>query len=162
MAGENINILQRRSIRLKGYDYSQAGAYFITVCTQNHEHLFGEISDAEMMINAWGNIVQECWYDLPNHYPGLELDIFVVMPNHMHGIIVLANARAGFNRSAAEIRAFRQPAPTKFAISKLHGLPEIVRALKTFSARRINLIRGTTGAPFWQRSYYEHIIRNEN
>ena len=69
-----------------------------------------------MMINAWGNIVQECWYDLPNHYPGLELDIFVVMPKHMHGIIVLADERAGLNRSAAKIRAFRQPAPTKFAI----------------------------------------------
>jgi len=81
MTGENINIPRRRSIRLKGYDYSQAGAYFITVCTQSHEHLLGEISDEEMWINAWGNIVQECWYDLPNHYPGLELDIFVVMPN---------------------------------------------------------------------------------
>ena len=79
MAGEKINIPQRRSIRLKDYDYSQAGAYFITVCTQNHEHLLGEISDAEMLINAWGNIVQECWYDLPNHYHGLELDIFVVI-----------------------------------------------------------------------------------
>jgi len=155
MAGENINIPQRRSIRLKGYDYSKAGTYFITVCTQNYEHLLGEISDAEMLINAYGNIVQECWYDLPNHYPGLELDIFVVMPNHIHGIIVLADERAGL-----------KPAPTKFttksAISKPHGLPEIVRAFKTFSARCINRIRGTTGAPFWQRSYYEHIIRNEN
>jgi len=155
MAGEKINIPQRRSIRLKDYDYSQAGAYFITVCTQNHEHLLGEISDAEMLINAWGNIVQECWYDLPNHYHGLELDIFVVMPNHMHGIIVLSDERAGL-----------KPAPTEFvtklAISKQHGLPEIVRAFKTFSARRINRIRGTPGATFWQRSYYEHIIRNEN
>ena len=96
MAGENINIPQRRSIRLKGYDYSQAGAYFITVCTRKKEHLLGKISDAEMLINAWGNIVQECWYDLRNHYPGLELDIFVVMPNHIHGIIVFVDERAGF------------------------------------------------------------------
>ena len=67
-----------------------------------------------MLINACGNIVQECWYDLPNHYPGLELDIFVVMHSHMHGIIVLADERAGL-----------KPAPTKFALSKPHGLPEI-------------------------------------
>ena len=66
------------------------------------------ISDAEMLINAWGNIEQEYWYDLPNHYTGLELDIFVVMHNHMHGIVVLADERAGF-----------KPAPTKYAISKL-------------------------------------------
>ena len=65
-------------------------------------------------MNSWGNIVQECWYDLPNHYPGLELDIFMVMPNtnHMHGIIVLAYERAGLSRSVAKTRAFRQPAPT--------------------------------------------------
>ena len=119
-----------------------------------------------MLINAWGNIVQECWYDLPSHYPGLELDILMVIPNHMHVIIVLADERAGLSRSVAKTRAFRQPAPTgfstEFAISKLHGLPEIVRAFKTFSARRINRIRRTPGVSFWQRSYYEHIIRNEN
>ena len=72
-----------------------------------------------MLINAWGNTVQECWYDLPNHYPGLELDIFVVMPDHMHGIIVLAYTRAGLSRSVAKTRAFRQPAPTK--IDKIKG-----------------------------------------
>ncbi len=124
------------------------------------------IPDAEMMINAWSNIVQECWYDLPNHYPGLELDIFVVMPNYMHVIIVLVDERAGCRKARIFAALRLKPAPTefatKFAISKLHGLPEIVRAFKTFSARRINRIRGTTGAPFWQRSYYEHIIRNEN
>ena len=75
-----------------------------------------------MLINAWGNIVQEYWYDLPNHYLGLELDIFVVMPNHMHGIIVLADERAGLNQSAAKIRAFRQPAPTNsFSINKIRN-----------------------------------------
>jgi len=76
-----------------------------------------------MLMNAWGNIVQECWYDLPNHYPGLELDIFMVMPNtnHMHGIIVLADERAGLKPAPTEFA-------TKFAITKLHGLREIVRA----------------------------------
>ncbi|HUU27272.1 MAG TPA: transposase [archaeon] len=146
MAGDKTNLYHRRSIRLKGYDYSQPGAYFITVCTQNHECLLGKIVKTEMLINAWGDVVQECWYDLPNHYAGLELDISVVMPNHVHGIIVLADSRR---------RAGLKPAPTP-------GLPEIVRAFKTFSARRINRIRSTAGAPFWQRGYYEHVIRNEN
>jgi len=111
MTGENINIPQRRSIRLKGYDYSQAGAYFITVCTQNHERLLGKISDAEMLISAWGNIVQECLYDLPNHYPCVGLDIFVVMPNHIHGIVVLSDERAGFKPAPKELA-------TEFAITK--------------------------------------------
>jgi len=77
------------------------------------------ISDAEMLINAWGNIEQEYWYDLPNHYTGLELDIFVVMHNHMHGIVVLADERAGCRKARIFAALRLKPAPTKYAISKL-------------------------------------------
>ena len=77
----------RKPNRLKGYDYSQAGAYFITICTQNREYLFGEINNGLMSVNEYGGIVWECWYDLPHHYAHVQLDIFVVMPNHVHGII---------------------------------------------------------------------------
>ncbi len=137
----------RRSIRLKEYDYSQPGAYFITICTKNRECLFGEIVDGGMELNDLCKIVVECWEDLPNHYPYIELDTFVIMPNHIHGIIVRYD----------DVGAGLKPAPTK----KRHGLHEIIRALKTFSSRRINLIRNTVGTPVWQRNYYEHIIRNE-
>ncbi len=143
----------RRSTRLRSYDYSQAGSYFVTICAQNRECLFGNVTDGEMHLNAAGAIVQTVWDDLPNHYPNVELDRFVVMPNHVHGIIVIVGA--GLKP------ALTKPAPTKPAPTK-HGLPEIVRALKTFSARRINEMRNTPGVPIWQRNYYEHIIRNDD
>lgn len=161
----NPDIHHRQSIRLKGYDYSKAGAYFITVCTQNRACLFGEIKNREMALNDAGWVVQAVWDNLPNHYPHIALDECIVMPNHMHGIIVIVGAGL-------------KPAPTMHpdgvdldnglgldngaGAIKWHGLPEIVRALKTFSARRINQRRQAPGAKLWQRNYYEHIIRNEN
>lgn len=137
----------RRPIRLQGYDYSRAGAYFVTVCTHDRLCLFGEIADRRMALNDAGRMVQQVWDDLPNHYSHVELDECVVMPNHVHGIVVIVGA--GF-----------KPAPTK--PTKRHGLPEIVRALKAFSARRINEMRGMPGGKIWQRGYYEHIIRNDD
>jgi len=164
----------RRSIPLEGYDYAQGGAYFVTVCAQAHLCLFGEIIAGEMRLNDWGRIVADTWRDLADHYPYVLLDAFVVMPNHVHGIIVLTDpVGAGFKPaptdSAADdwtpagfvptdaAGAGLKPAPTR----KRHGLAEIVRAFKTFSARRINQRRGLRGAPLWQRNYYEHIIRND-
>ena len=80
----------RRSIRLKGYDYTRPGAYFITVCTKDRASLFGQVVDDEMRLNELGKIVCNTWNDLPNHVSHIELDAFVVMPNHVHGIIVIA------------------------------------------------------------------------
>jgi len=137
----------RRSIRLKGYDYSRSGAYFVTICAQNRVCLFGEIVNGEMTLNDAGLMVKTVWFNLPNHYPNVGLDQYVIMPNHFHGIIELSN----------NVGAGLKPAPTK-----RHGLPEIVRGFKTFSSRRINKIHHTPGVKLWQRNYYEHIIRNEN
>jgi hypothetical protein len=81
----------RRSIRLRGYDYSQAGAYFITICTQDRACLFGEIVDGEMRPNAAGRMVKQCWQEIPAHFSHVELDEFVVMPNHVHGILIITN-----------------------------------------------------------------------
>ncbi len=145
----------RHSIRLQGYDYSQAGAYFVTVCALNRECLFGEIVDEEMELSEFGRVVQSCWDDLPRHYANAELDEFVIMPNHVHGIIVL---RAGIDDDADPVRAGLRPAPT----TTRRSLFEIVRAFKSFSARRINELRDTQGTPVWQRNYFEHIIRNED
>jgi putative transposase len=145
------NVHHRRSIRLKEYDYSEAGAYFVTICTHNREYIFGDIMDCEMKLNEFGQIIMDCWNNLPNHYQHLILDISIIMPNHFHGIIIITNVN--------NVGAGLKPAPT---IKKRHGLSEIVRAFKTFSSRRINQIRNTHGVPVWQRNYYEHIIRNEN
>ena len=139
----------RKQIRLPTYNYSQPGMYFLTACTFTRKHLFGEVTSGVMHLNENGRICEQCWIDLPNHYEGIELDAFVVMPNHVHGIVAIAASPTG--------RAGLKPAPTWRP-----GLPEIVRALKTFSARRINEVRHATGAPVWQRGYYEHIVRDES
>ena len=117
-----------------------------------------------MVLNSTGRVVENVWNELPEHYQHVELDAFVIMPNHVHGIIVLttdATVGAGLKpvgKIESTVGAGLKPAPTK----KRHALPEIVRALKTFSSRRINEIRNTPGVKLWQRNYYEHIIRNEN
>ncbi|MGB5071122.1 MAG: hypothetical protein WBO28_09230, partial [Flavobacteriales bacterium] len=79
----------RRSIRLKGYDYTLAGAYYVTVCTEGRLHQFGEVKDDEMVVNAFGAVVQRCWDAIPEHMPMAVLDEFIVMPNHVHGILVI-------------------------------------------------------------------------
>ena len=161
----------RRSIRLQRYDYSQAGAYFITICTWQRQCLFGEIINGEMQLSPWGEIVNLHWQNLPKYHRHLELDEFVIMPNHLHGIIVLINHNSVQNSvgaGLADISGKKQttsqqnaPSPMLQQQNKSKNLPEILRGFKTFSARRINQLRRTFGVPVWQRNYYEHIIRNE-
>ena len=85
----------RRSIRLRDYDYSQAGVYFITLCTQNRKCLFGEISDGQMVLNDAGRVADKCWCDIPVHFPRVELDEWVIMPNHVHGILFIVDITVG-------------------------------------------------------------------
>ncbi len=134
--------------------------------------LFGEVVDGAVVLNRNGHIVRDAWFDLVNHYRHVELGAFVIMPNHVHGIIVLIDDGRGGSPALGkthlpndlhtdkdilpinQTRPYVKPKPR-------HGLPEIVRAFKSFSARRINRLRRTDGIPVWQRNYYEHIIRNE-
>ena len=139
----NPKLHHRRSIRLKEWDYSRPGGYFVTICTNRREAMFGEVRGKKMRLNRYGRIVQQSWKDLPAHYHNTHLDEFIIMPNHVHGIIVVTENTAVGNAMN------RRP------------LSEIIRALKSFSARRINALRGITGVPVWQRNYYEHIIRTE-
>ena len=139
----------RRSIRLKGYDYSQPGAYFITICTQDRACLFGDVMGGEMRLNEYGHIVWRCLEEIPLHFPHAELDAFVVMPNHVHGIVILTVQNGVFGK----MEQFGKPVPG--------SIPTIVRSFKSATTRHINALRGTPGAPVWQRNYYEHIIRNE-
>jgi putative transposase len=88
----NSSIHHRRSIRLKGYDYSQAGLYFITICVQDRKCLFGKIANDEMILNNAGTIANECWLEIPKHFPNAVLHEHIVMPNHVHGIIELIQA----------------------------------------------------------------------
>jgi REP element-mobilizing transposase RayT len=140
-------IHHRRSIRLQGYDYSQAGAYFVTIATWQREMLFGETVDGDMQLNDFGKIVSEKWQWLETQYEYVELGAWVVRPNHFHGILLIHDRGRGGSR----------PAPTP-PIKPLGGL---IGAFKTVSTKQINLLRDTEGQVVWQRNYYEHIIRNE-
>ena len=165
---------RRRSIRLKGYDYAQAGAYFVTLCTQDRLCLFGEVVDGEMRLNAWGEIARQCWADIPSHFPRVELDTFVIMPNHMHGIIILMKDTMVGARHAVPQRdtahqrhVVPQPQPPYIGQRERFGQPvagslaTIMRSYKSAVTKRLNALRGTAGTPVWQRNYYEHIIRND-
>jgi REP element-mobilizing transposase RayT len=154
----------RQSIRIPGYDYSEPGSYYVTICAHQRERLFGTIRDGGMVLNDYGRIVQFTWNDLINHNDSIELGDFVIMPDHIHGIITICDS-VSVGADPDMVGAGSEPAPTKPAPTtkpngKHHGLPEIVRQLKTFSAKRINAIRNTPGTPVWQRNYYEHIIRD--
>jgi len=146
------DIKQRRSIRLNDYDYSQEGAYFVTICTHRHKFLFGKIVDSAIQLNRLGNVVNKCWLEIPHHFPNAEVDAFVIMPNHIHGIVsIVDNCRGTACRAPTE--KFGRPAP--------NSLPTIIRSFKSAVTKRINSLRQTPGARLWQRNYYEHVIRNE-
>lgn len=151
----------RRNIRLQGYDYSSEGLYFVTICVQNRLCLFGKIVEDEMILNDAGRIVNDTWHDLPNHNPNIELDAWCIMPNHVHGIIIIKNIEyVGVDSKSTQNNDWTdlESVPTR----KHHGLPEIIRQFKSFSTRRINKLQYTAGSIVWQRNYYEHIIRNNN
>lgn len=141
----------RHSIRLKGYDYSSCGAYFVTICTQNRELLFGDIVDGKMILNKIGKIVESVWESLPQHHP-IELDQSQIMPNHIHGIIVIRNRR-GFARKTPTMGLFGHVASGSLSC--------VIRAFKSEITKQIRIIMENPQFPVWQRNYYEHIIRNE-
>lgn len=133
-------------MRLKAYDYRSAGAYFVTFCTDRKRHLLGRIADGQSELNEFGLAVESQWNGLAERFDGVLLDSFVVMPNHVHGLIVLQdNVGSGLNPT------LQRP-----------SLPKVMWALKTFSARDINELRGTPKATVWQPKYYEHIVRSED
>lgn len=134
--------LGRPSLRLPTYNYAQPGGYFVTICTQDRRSLFGHVTDNEMHPNAPGHMVAEVWEALPHRFPHISLDVSVVMPNHMHGIVLINEERPG------------------------QGLGQIIGAFKSLSTNRyITGVRQLGWPPFtkriWQDNYFEHIIRND-
>lgn len=144
----------RRSIRLKGYDYSSPGAYFVTICTHRQEPLFGEVGDGEMVLSKFGQIAHDEWLASPNIRREIELDAFVVMPNHIHGIVWIVVGATGRSplHGQSPLRP-RGPAPK--------SLGAFVAGYKSAVTKRINQRRDTPGHPVWQRNYWEHIVRTE-
>ena len=149
----------RRSIRLKGYDYSSTGAYFITLCTFQRQCLFGQIIDGVMQLNDLGTIVAEEWRQSSTIRQEVDFDQWVIMPNHLHGIVLInATDPVGANRVGAHRRA---PLQMGVAHRKPRSLSSFVAGFKSATTKRLNTLRNTAGTPVWQRNYYEHIIRNE-
>ncbi len=145
-------IHRRRSIRLKGYDYSRVGAYFLTICTRNRESIFGDVIGGEMVLNDDGIIVADEWRKSGVMRNEIELDEWVVMPNHFHGILIVNDGR-GTARRAPTLERFGRPVSG--------SVPTIVRSFKSAVTKRINELNQTPGAKLWQRNYYEHVIRND-
>lgn len=138
----------RRSIRLPYHDYASAGVYYVTICTAQRQCILGEIVDDTVMLSTVGCVVDECWQWLAQQYPYIELDEYVVMPNHLHGILVISDNRRGGSRTA----------PT----TDNKSLGRLVGAFKTVSTKRVNILRHAPGAQLWQRNDYEHIVRDED
>jgi REP element-mobilizing transposase RayT len=169
----------RQSIRLRGYDYSWPGAYFITICSDNKQFLFGDIAEGQMHRNRYGEIVQEEWFRSATIRKEIELDAWMVMPNHVHGIVIITPVGAHGHvpelsiapRGAAahDVGAHGYAPPRAHGHVPLQIPPRRPRSLATFVGgfkgtvkTRINEMRRTPRAPVWQENYYEHIIRNED
>ena len=158
-----MGLPSRRSIRLKDYDYAQGGMYFITICTHHKKCLFGTITDGKMILNSVGQLVAHEWQKTAIIRNDILIDIFVVMPNHLHGIIIL---------NSNDVNAEKQgvcntPLPNgnsakkRRLISPSHTIGAIIRGFKGAVTRQANLQSPTLFNSLWQRNYYEHIIRNE-
>lgn len=156
----------RQSIRLQGYDYSCPGFYFITFCTYRREHLFGEILNGKMILNRFGEVAYNEWIKTESIRDNVILDSFVVMPNHIHGIIEIIdvdNKSVGVNcnlplrdHTNNDHTIYR----TKFE-SPSNNIGAIIRGYKSSVTKQINIIRKTPGTKIWHRNYYDHIIRDE-
>jgi putative transposase len=161
----------RRSIRLKGYDYTQPGAYFVAIVAWGRQEIFGQIRDRNMALSPIGQVVMRTWQGLPRYFPNVVLGEFCVMPSHVHGIIQLVEPDWRWGGSITTPVSEPDPIMNKRGQEPAggetrpypmrHGLPEIVRAFKSYSARQINYLRHTAGSPVWQRNYYERVVRNE-
>ncbi len=168
--------LSRRSIRLRDFDYSQTGAYFVTLCAWNKECLFGDVVDNEMRLNDFGRIVVREWSRTHEIRKEIALDEFCVMPNHIHGIISIVGANGcspeicspgtprvqhivGANGCLSEPSGRSAESPLRM---KSKSVSSFIAGYKSSVTKQINEIRHTPGTPVWQRNYYERVIRNED
>ncbi|CCI09301.1 transposase [Microcystis aeruginosa] len=151
----------RRSIRLRNYDYSQPGAYFVTICTYQKQSWFGEIKNGQIYLNQLGKIVADEWLKTCKIPPNFKLDEWVIMPNHFHGIVII-NDYSGDDQSLgardAPLDLGARDAPLQ---QKPNSLSSCIAGFKSAVTKRINLLRQNTDTPIWQRNYYESILRDE-
>ena len=179
----NPELHRRRSVRLESYDYRAAGAYFVTICSFQRQCLFGEVVEGGMMLNAVGSAVVTCWQNIPGHFSNVEIDTFVVMPNHFHAVLHITDSTVGAKQAVSaspgsegdgvgengnSVKGGNKGEAGESFASPLRpqgtqrgSLGAIVQNFKSVSTRKINVLRDNPGCPVWHRSYYEHVVRNE-
>ncbi len=150
-----MELPKRKSIRLKEFDYSSNGAYFVTICTQDREMLFGDIINGKMVLNKMGKIVDQAIQQTPEIRKNVQIDIYQIMPNHVHIIINIVGAYCN-----TPLRLDKYP-QSKLFQSPSQTLGSIIRGIKSVTAKQIRITMDNPQFPVWQRNYYEHIIRNE-
>jgi REP element-mobilizing transposase RayT len=169
----NPDIHKRQSIRLKGYDYSQSGLYFITICCYQRECFFGNIINSQMILNNFGQLIKEEWLKSAEIRKEIELDDFVIMPNHFHGIVIInQEINSDFMKNDVDFQDNNvgangrsplqqiQSSPPKISM-KPKSISSLIAGFKSATTKKINVIRNTHQNPVWQRNYYDHIIRND-
>ncbi len=167
MQNRNINP-QRQSIRLQEYDYAQPGAYFVTVVSNQRKNIFGEIVNGEMQLNQLGKIIKNTWNEIPLHFRNTSCEIFVIMPNHIHGIInIIEDGPVGATHESplpfSPIPKSPKPEPPhKSTTLKPGTLGAIVGLFKSTTSKRIHQSGLMNDQKIWQRNYYEHVIRDED
>jgi putative transposase len=146
----NPDIHHRQAIRLKNYDYSQSGAYFITICTKQKQCIFGDIKNGKMRFNVLGAIAGKYWQEIPEHFPNVALDVYTIMPNHLHGILWIIESSENGNKNR------------KFGDIVVGSISSVVRSYKAIVSKKINQICHKKGlSVVWQSRYHEKIIRDE-
>jgi len=159
----------RRSIRMRHYDYGESAHYFVTICSYQRRCVFSDVSDAECILNRLGMLVERCWSELPGHFGNLALDEYVIMPNHLHGIITVPSRgitprsdRARIHQNEDDARARHAlPLQRKFGKPMRGALPTVIASFKSAATKRARQHGLSQNRSVWQRGYYERVIRGE-
>jgi len=149
----NAKYPERKIARMRSYDYHQSGAYAVTICVHKHRFAFGRIKNGEMCLHPFGRVAHDDWLAIPIHYPNVILDEFVVMPNHLHGIIFLKNEIPATVEEETELRRFGKPVSG--------SISAIIGNYKSGVSRKIGRLRGCK-TEVWQTRFWDHIIRDED
>lgn len=169
---QNNKMVSRKSIRLKGYDYASCGAYFVTVCVNNRKSVFGDVLDGKIILNDAGKMAYRVWGEIPQFYNGIDIDHFQIMPNHMHGIIIMVGAgpcarpdNEKINYCNIQSNDYHKGQPQ--GVAPTLSLSDIVHRFKTMTTKQYcDGVKSRNWPSFdvrlWQRNYYEHLIRDKS
>ena len=168
--------LHRSSTRLRDFDYASSGAYFVTICAAQRAHLFGEILEGQTVLSEFGKVALECWNAIPEHFPNVFLDEFVIIPNHIHGIVCIERPTVGARHASPlrrEDEIFRE-AQRELAVSKdkptqpvrngvsAQSLGAIIGSFKAAVTKRARTTSSNPDLHIWQRGYHDHVVRDDS